>query len=227
MSAGKIAAQLITSMVFGLVFFGVALFLPAWTLHYWQAWVFIAVFMVSTVGLSLYIAIRYPAALQRRLHAGPSAESRPAQRVAIIAVIGSVVALLVTSALDHRFGWSSVPLPVTVVGYVLVFAGLTLTQVVIIQNNYAAANITVEPDQALVSTGLYSLVRHPMYSGTLLMLLGTPLALDSFWGLLLLTPATLALAVRIGDEEKLLTADLAGYRDYRTEVPYRLVPQVW
>lgn len=214
-------------MLFGLVFFGVALFVPAWTFHYWQAWLFIGVFMVSTLGPSLYIAVRYPEALQRRLHGGPTAETRPAQRIAITAIVGSVVALLVVSALDHRFGWSRVPLPVIAVGCVMVFAGLTFAQVVIIQNNYAAANITVEQGQALVSTGLYGVVRHPMYSGTLIMMLGTPLALDSFWGLLILIPALAALAMRIGDEEKMLTEELSGYREYLDQVRYRLVPHVW
>ena len=223
----KLAAHSIGSMAFGLVFFGVALFVPAWTFDYWQAWVFIAVFMVSTLGPSLYIAVKYPEALQRRLRGGPTAETRPAQRIAITAVVGSVVVLLVMSALDHRFGWSTVPLPVTVLGDVLVFAGLTFAQMVIIQNNYAAANITVERDQTLVSTGLYGLVRHPMYTGTLIMMLGTPLALDSLWGLLALIPAVAALAVRIRDEEKMLTEELSGYREYLDQVPYRLVPRVW
>jgi protein-S-isoprenylcysteine O-methyltransferase Ste14 len=223
----KLAAQSIGSMVFGLVFFGVALFVPAWTFDYWQGWVFIAVFMVSTLGPSLYIAVKYPEALQRRLHGGPTAETRPAQRIAITAIVGSVVVLLVVSALDHRFGWSPVPLPVTVVGYVLVFAGLTFAQIVIIQNNYAAANITVERDQTLVSTGLYGFVRHPMYTGTLVMMLGTPLALDSLWGLLALIPGLAALTLRIADEEKMLVEELTGYREYLDQVPYRLVPHVW
>jgi protein-S-isoprenylcysteine O-methyltransferase Ste14 len=223
----KLAVQSIGSMVFGLVFFGLALFLPAWTFRYWQGWAFIAVFMVATLGPSLYIAIKFPEALQRRMHGGPTAETRPAQRIAITAIVGSVVAVLVTSALDHRFGWSSVPLPVTVAGYVLVFAGLTIAQIVIIGNNYAAANIIVEPDQTLVSTGLYGLIRHPMYFGTAVMMLGTPLALGSWWGLLVLIPAQAALAMRINDEEKMLTEELSGYREYRTTVPYRLVPHVW
>ncbi|MET0701563.1 MAG: isoprenylcysteine carboxylmethyltransferase family protein [Mycobacterium sp.] len=223
----KLAAQSAGSMVFGLVFFGLGLFVPAWTFHYWQAWVFIGVFMVSTLGPSLYIAIRYPEALQRRLHGGPTAETRPAQRIAITAIVGSVVALLVVSALDHRFGWSTVPLPVIVAGCAMVFAGLTFAQVVIIQNNYAAANVIVEQGQTVVSTGLYGIVRHPMYSGTLIMMLGTPLALDSLWGLLVLIPALAALALRIGDEEKMLTEELDGYREYLEQVPYRLVPHVW
>ncbi len=223
----KLVIQSVVSMVFGILFFGVALFLPAWTFHYWQAWVFIAVFTASTMGPSMYLAVCKPETLARRLHAGPTAETRPRQRIAIAATVAMVVALLVVSALDHRFGWSSVPTPVTVIGFALVGIGLTLAQLVVIQNNYAAATITVEDGQPLVSSGLYGIVRHPMYVGALVMMLGTPLALDSVWGLLVVIPALLALALRIVDEEELLTDELDGYRDYRTHVRYRLIPHVW
>ena len=115
---------------------------------------------------------------------------------------------------------------VVVIGNVLVSAGLTIAQFVVIQNNYAGATITVEADQTLVSTGLYGLVRHPMYSGTLVMMLGTPLALDSYWGLFHCT-GVLILAARITDEEKMLRDELDGYQEYTQKVPYRLVPGVW
>ena len=130
-----LALKSLGSVVFGLLFFGVCLFLPAWTFDYWQGWVFIAVFMVGTMGLSLYIAVKFPAALERRLHGGPTAETRPAQRIIITALVATVVATLAVSALDHRFGWSTVPLVAVVVGNVLVFAGVTLAQFVIVQNN--------------------------------------------------------------------------------------------
>jgi protein-S-isoprenylcysteine O-methyltransferase Ste14 len=223
----KIGLQIIASTLIGLMFFGLALFLPAWTFHYWQAWVFIAVFIVTTIGPSIYLAVKDPAALQRRMHAGPTAETRPAQRIAISAAVLAVVALLVVSALDHRFGWSSVPLAVIVLGNVLVAVGLLVAQLVVIQNSYASANITVEADQELASTGLYGLVRHPMYVGTLVMMIGTPLALDSYWGLAVLIPGLLALAARIVDEEKMLSAELAGYDEYTQKVRYRLLPGVW
>ena len=139
----------------------------------------------------------------------------------------SVIALLVVSSLDHRFGWSSVPLIVTVLGDVLVAAGLLVAQLVVVQNGYAAATITVDAEQTLVSSGLYGVVRHPMYLGALIMMAGTPLALDSYWGLAVLIPASLALAARSLDEERMLTAELAGYDDYVRQVRYRLVPGVW
>jgi protein-S-isoprenylcysteine O-methyltransferase Ste14 len=223
----KIALQTLASTVFGVVFFGLALFWPAGTFDYWQAWVFMAAFMVSTMGPTLYIAVKMPDALRRRMRAGPFAETRTLQKVVIAGTILAVVAVLVISAFDHRFGWSTVPTPVIIGGNVLVFVGLTIAQVVVVQNNYAGATITVEAGQQLVSTGLYGLVRHPMYFGTLIMMIGTPLALDSYWGLLAIAPALLILAVRIDDEETMLREELSGYDAYMDKVHYRLVPGVW
>lgn len=223
----KIALQTLGSAIFGLVFFGILLFLPAGTFSYWQAWVFIAVFFVATLIPSVFLAVRYPAALRRRMKVGPTAETRPAQKLAITGTILLVIAVTVLSALDHRFGWSSVPTAVVVLGAVMVAVGLTIAQLVILQNNYAAATITVEAGQELVSTGLYGIVRHPMYVGTLIMMFGMPLALDSYWGLVTLVPGVLILAYRILDEEKLLSAELTGYREYMQKVHYRLLPYVW
>jgi protein-S-isoprenylcysteine O-methyltransferase Ste14 len=223
----KLALQFTISFVVSVAFFSLALFRPAGTFDYWQAWVYMAVFVASTLGSSLYLAVKYPAALQRRMKAGPTAETRPVQRVVMVATIASVVAQLVVSAFDHRFGWSSVPVPMVIVGDVLVGVGLLVAQYVVVQNGYAAATITVDADQPLVSTGLYGLVRHPMYFGTLIMMLGTPLALDSYWGFVVLIPAFVALAVRIGDEEKMLTEELDGYGAYMQKVRYRLLPGVW
>jgi len=223
----KLAIQTIASSLFGLLFFGLALFGPAGTFHYWQAWVFIGVFMLATMVPSVYLAAKNPAALQRRLNAGPTAETRPIQRIIISATVALVVAVLVVSALDHRFGWSSVPVPVVWVGNVLVVVGLVLAQFVVIQNSYASANITVEADQPLVATGLYGVVRHPMYVGALIMMIGSPLALDSLWGVAVVLCAVPVLAARILDEEKLLTEQLNGYREYTTRVRARLIPYVW
>jgi protein-S-isoprenylcysteine O-methyltransferase Ste14 len=215
------------SAAVGLVAFGLLLFLPAGTFHYWQAWVFLAVFAFYTWVPSVYLAVKNPAALERRMHAGPMAESRPLQQIVATVVFICFPAMLVVSALDHRFGWSPVPTPITVVGDILVAIGLGVAMLVIAQNGYASANITVESGQTLVSTGLYGLVRHPMYTGNVIMMVGVPLALDSYWGLVFVIPALLALAFRIRDEEQLLQQQLSGYRDYTQKVHYRLLPYVW
>jgi len=211
----------------GTAVFGGLLFLPAWTLDYWQAWVFIAVFAVTSGVPSLYLAWRDPAALERRMHAGPIAETRPVQKVIASVAFLSLPAAMAFSALDHRFGWSPVPAAVSWIGDVLVALGLGIAMLVVIQNRYAAASITVEAGQELVSTGLYSLVRHPMYLGTSIMTIGVPLALGSRWGLLVLVPTAIGIVFRILDEERMLEQQLAGYREYTRSVPCRLLPYVW
>ncbi len=136
-------------------------------------------------------------------------------------------AMFVVSALDHRFGWSAPPAAVCLVGDVLVAVGLVMVVLVIIQNNYAATTVRVESGQSVVSTGLYGLVRHPMYTANVIMMIGLPLALGSYWGLAFVAPGLMVLASRIRDEEKLLEGELAGYREYTQKVRYRLVPGMW
>ena len=215
------------SAALGLAVFGLLLFVPAGTLHYWQAWVFLAVFAASTWIPSVYLMRTNPAALERRMRAGPIAETRPLQRILITIVFVTFPAMFVVSALDHRFGWSPVPVPVTVIGDALVALGLGIAMVVVIQNGYAAANVTVEEGQTVVSTGLYALVRHPMYTGNILLIVGVPLALDSYWGLVFVIPGLIVLVARIRDEEHLLADELTGYREYAQQVHYRLLPYLW
>ncbi len=207
--------------------FGLLVFWPAGTFDYRQGWVFIAVFAVATLIPSVYLAVKNPETLRRRMQAGPGAETRPLQKLISAVAFGSMAAMIVVSALDFRFGWSTVPAAVSVVGDVLVAVGLTIAMLVTIQNGYAAANITVESGQRLSSTGWYGFVRHPMYFGNVILMIGVPLALGSYWGLLFVVVGLVVLALRINDEEALLTTELAGYRDYMHKVHYRLLPYVW
>jgi protein-S-isoprenylcysteine O-methyltransferase Ste14 len=223
----KLFIQAVAASLFGLVFFGVFLFWPAGTFDYWQAWVFIAIFTAVSSGPTMYWGLRRPEVLRRRLHAGPIAETRAAQKVATVGTMAMVIAALVVSALDHRFGWSQVPTPVVVIGDILVAFGLGMATLVVNQNSYASATIRVEAGQPLISTGLYGVVRHPMYTGALIMMVGMPLALDSYWGLVTFLPGVAVLALRIVDEEKMLRQELAGYDEYTQKVHYRLVPGVW
>ncbi len=220
-------AQALVSGLFGVILFGLLLFLPAWTFNYWQAWVFIAIFTVATTSPNIYLAARRPDVLARRFHSGPTAESRPAQKIASLAYWMSFAAIAVVSAFDHRFGWSSVPTTVVVVGELLVALGLGIAMFVVLQNSYASSTVRVEPDQKVVSTGLYALVRHPMYFGLLIAMVGAPPALGSYWGLVVVLPALTVLVLRIHDEEQLLRAELSGYTAYTAKVRARLVPYVW
>lgn len=213
--------------VIGIVVLGVLLFVPAGTLAYWPGWAFIVVFTVMTNAIGLYLAIKDPAALERRVKFGANKETRPLQRIVIGVVTVGLVAVLVVSALDWRLGWSNVPLWVIVAGDVLVAGGLYLTLIVLQQNSFAASTIETMEGQRVISTGLYGVVRHPMYLGALIMSAGVPLALGSYWGLLIIAVVIPVLVLRIGDEEKMLVGELKGYADYRQHVRSRLVPGVW
>ena len=210
-----------------LAVFGLMLFLSAGTINYWQAWIFLVVFAVSTWITGLYVLRTNPVALQRRTGGGPTAETRTVQKAVMGGLWLSLAALVVVSALDHRFGWSRVPTALCLVGDVLVAAGLSVWMLVVIQNSYAAATVRVETGQKVVSTGLYGLVRHPMYTGNVIMMAGIPLALGSYWGLVFVVPGVIVLALRIRDEERLLQEELNGYREYTGKVRYRLVPYMW
>ncbi len=223
----KTAIQAVTTSIIGFGAFLLMVFLPAGTFHYWRGWAFIAVFAVATMIPNVYLAVTNPAALQRRMQVGPAAESRPLQKIIITFAFVSMGAMIVVSALDYRYGWSSVPVAVSVIGDILVGTGLLIAMITTIQNGYAAANINVESGQQVVSTGAYSVVRHPMYFGNVVMIIGVPLALGSYWALLFIVPGVAVLATRILDEEKALAQDLAGYDDYAHTVHYRLVPGVW
>jgi protein-S-isoprenylcysteine O-methyltransferase Ste14 len=219
--------KLAASSAIGLVVLGFILFYAAGTFDYWQGWVFIGVSTMATIGPSLYLARTDPAALQRRMHGGPLAEGRTVQKFIIIGSFGALFAMMALSAYDHRVGWSSVPAIVCVLGDVLIVVGLVAGMVVVVQNSYAGASVRVEEGQKLASSGLYGLVRHPMYAANVILMVGVPLALGSYWGLLLVIPAQLVLVLRILDEEKLLTQELVGYREYKQRVRYRLAPYVW
>ena len=206
---------------------GLLLFWPAGTFDYWQAWVFLAIYAVISVTCCIYWGLANPAVLQRRLRAGPKAETRLAQKFVSTALITAFAAVFVVSGLDHRFGWSAPPTAVSVLGQVTVALGLVLGVLAIVENAYAAANITVEDEQPVISTGMYGFVRHPMYFTALLTMVGLPPALGSYWGLAGALISVPILVVRILDEEQLLSHELSGYREYTGRVRYRLLPHLW
>lgn len=223
----KLGLQAAVSTGVGFAVFAILVFGPAGTFDYWQGWAFIAVFAAASTLPSIYLASHDPAALRRRMQAGPTAETRPVQKFASTMAFLLLAVMIASGALDHRLGWSAVPAAVSVLGDVLVATGLGIAMLVVIQNSYAAANVKVETGQTVVSTGLYGLVRHPMYFGNVIMMIGLPPALGSYWALLLLIPGLALLVLRIGDEEKMLRAELAGYDEYTQKVRYRLLPYVW
>jgi protein-S-isoprenylcysteine O-methyltransferase Ste14 len=203
------------------------IFLPAWSPRYWQGWLYWLLFGAACVLITLYFLRHDRALIERRMQAGPGAETEPRQKLILTLASVALIAMYIVSPLDYRFGWSFVPAWLVLVGDTLVvlsFHGFFLT---FRQNAFAAATVRVESDQPVISTGLYAVVRHPMYAAALALILGTPLALGSWWGLV---PAALLLAAlvwRLLDEEQYLARNLPGYTDYQRKVHARLVPYVW
>lgn len=223
----RLALQILRTILVGAPVLGACIFLPAGTLRYWQAWVFLAVFTAATNAIGVYLALRDPVLLQRRKHVGPGAEQHLVEKVFAWFAIACCLGLLVFCGFDRRFGWSPVPGYVAVLGDVLVVLGLLLTFLVLKQNPYSRSTVERFESQHVVSTGLYGVVRHPMYVGALVMLAGVPLALDPWWGLAAVPLMLPALVVRIQDEERMLRKELAGYDEYTRRVCYRLVPGIW
>jgi protein-S-isoprenylcysteine O-methyltransferase Ste14 len=205
----------------------VLLFLPAWTFYYWQAWVFLAVFFVPVLAITLYIMQKDPKLLERRTASGPVAEKEKSQKIIQSLASITFIALIVFPAIDHRRAWSRVPPYGIAAGDCLVALGLLGVFCVFKENSYTSAIIEVAAEQKVVSTGPYALVRHPMYIGALIMLLGVPLALGSWWGLFTIIPMTLVIIWRLLDEEKFLVRNLLGYSEYMNKVKYRLLPFLW
>ena len=202
-------------------------FVPAGTVHFWQAWLFLAVFAVLTIAMGAYFVVTDPALVARRMEVGPRAETEPAQRMAIGILLIALLAMLVLPGFDRRFHWSNVPAWLTVLADLGIVAGYFVFFYVMKENTYAAATVRVESGQKVVSTGLYGVVRHPMYMGTLPLMIALPLALGSYWSLLAVVPALAALIWRLLDEERVLRRDLPGYADYCARVRWRLLPGIW
>ena len=205
----------------------VILFVPAGTLNYWQAWIFWLIFVFCILIVSAYFLQKDLTLIAGRLKVGATAEQDRIQRLTQVVISVFFILLLLVPSLDHRFQWSIVPSTLSLVADAFVGFGLLIIFLVFKENTYTSVLVEVKEGQKVISTGPYSKVRHPMYSGALLMLLFIPLALGSYWGLLAFPPILAAIAVRSIAEERFLAKDLQGYNEYREKVRYRLVPYVW
>ena len=203
---------------------GSVLFIPAGTLKYWEAWLYMGVLLIPMSFAVRYLLKRSPELLERRLQ---TREREATQKRVIGAGWVLFLAMFILPGLDFRFGWSSVPVPVVIAADLVVLLGYGLIIRVFSENQYAARTVQVDEGQHIIKTGPYAIVRHPMYVGTLLMYLVTPLALGSYWALIPAAFIIPMLVVRIRNEEQVLERDLVGYREYKQETKYRLVPRLW
>ena len=210
-----------------LVGLAVLLFLSAGTLQYWQAWLYLAIFMGSTTVVTVDLMLNDRALLERRLRAGPSAEREPTQKAIIRAAAVAFAILLTLPGIERRLGYASSNVAASVAGDLLVVFGFAIVWRVYRENSFTSAAVRVEDTQLLVSSGPYAIVRHPMYSGAACCIASTPLALGSTWAAVPALTLVLLMVWRIHEEERVLKAELPGYVEYARRVRHRLLPFVW
>ncbi|HME69264.1 MAG TPA: isoprenylcysteine carboxylmethyltransferase family protein [Myxococcota bacterium] len=227
MDANGLRRKALTWVVGWQLILALLLFVPAWSARFWEAWVYWTLFFFAELSGTLYFLKRDPALVESRLKFGPTAEHEKSQKV-IQALVGVLAcAVWVVPGIERRFHPSVIPRPLVLVADAIVVAGFVITFSAGRENSYASSVIEVTAGQRVVSTGVYGLVRHPMYAGGLLMLLATPLALGSLWALVFAVALCGVVAARLLDEERYLSGHLAGYKEYCGKVRYRLIPYVW
>jgi len=217
----------IWTSVIGTIAIVALIFIPAGTLNYWRGWAYLATFVVCCLAYTVYLVKYDPALLKRRTEAGVSHEKERTQKFIIFFLYAFFIALAILPPLDFRFGWSRVPWYVSGLGDALVVVSFYIFYLVSKVNTYAAANVRVEEGQKVISSGMYRFVRHPMYFGALFLVLATPLALGSWWALLLTPLSIPVLYFRIANEEEVLLRDLRGYAEYHATVRWRLIPGIF
>jgi len=220
----KLACRALSKFAVGFAVVGALLFLPAGSLGYGKGWLFLGLLFIPMLILGVVLLIKAPELLEKRI----SVKEKEGTQRAVVAVSGLMfVAGFVVAGLDFRFGWSKVPLWVVILAAVVLLVSYGLYAEVMRENAYLSRTVEVQKGQKVIDTGLYGIVRHPMYAVTLWLFLSIPLVLGSFWSLLCFLPYIAVIVVRIRNEEKVLEAGLEGYRDYKKRVKYRLLPFVW
>jgi protein-S-isoprenylcysteine O-methyltransferase Ste14 len=226
-AAMSLLVRTLAGFVFLFAVMGLVVFAAAGSFGYWQGWLLIGVFAGASGVITAWLWVHDKALLERRVKAGPTSELDPVQRV-IQALAGVVfLGVLLVPALDHRFAWSRAPTFVVLTGDALVALGFLVVFLVFRENTFTSGTIEIADDQRVIDTGPYALVRHPMYAGALVMFVGMPLALGSWWGLVVAAGIVPILAWRLLREETFLCEHLPGYPDYRRRTRFRLAPMLW
>ncbi len=222
----KLTAKVLAEIGIMFVILCLAVFLPAGSFNFWQAWLYLPVFFVPTVFITIYLLIKSPQLVERRMR-GLSQERRTIQKIIQLMISPLFFSLFIIAGFDHRLDWSHVPAIFVIFANIAVLYSWYIEFLALRENSYASSVIEVSTDQQVISTGPYASVRHPMYSGAIIMILFTPIALASWWGVFPAILICFAIVLRLLDEEKLLHQSLAGYDRYCLKVRFRLIPKVW
>ena len=220
----KLVLEALTKFICGLLMVGLLIFLPAGTLEYTYGWLFAGLLFIPMLIAGFIMLAKSPEFLKKRLNG----KEKQGTQKGVVALSGLMfIAGFVVAGLDYRFGWTKMPLPVTVIASVLFLVAYALYAEVMRENAYLSRTIKVEEGQKVVDTGLYGVVRHPMYMATILLFLMIPLVLGSWYALIAFAFYPAIIIVRLKDEEKLLTRELPGYAAYKKKVKYRIIPFIW
>jgi protein-S-isoprenylcysteine O-methyltransferase Ste14 len=216
--------KILLFFISALVATGLMLFMPAGSLDYWQAWVFIGVLFIPIIFVMLYLLKHDRGLLERRMQFS----EKEAQQKTIISISKIVFFIgFLIPGFDHRFGWSNVPIFIIIMADIIILLGYLLVFFVFKENTYTSRIIEVEKKQKVIASGPYSLIRHPMYAGMISMFIFMPLALGSYWALACFIPMVILIILRLFNEEQVLLRDLKGYKAYCRKVRYRLIPGLW
>jgi protein-S-isoprenylcysteine O-methyltransferase Ste14 len=220
----KLIIKVVIRFTFAFVMMALLFFLPARTIYFWEAWVFMALLLIPAICLLFYLLKKDPEVLEKRMQIKEKEkEQKLLMKISSLFFIGA----LLIPGFDKYYGWSNMPLWLKIIGDIMVFLGYIMFVVVLLQNRYASRIIEVQKKQKVIDTGLYSVVRHPMYDAFLLLYGFAPLALGSYWMLLGNVHLIFVIVFRILNEEKVLMKELAGYEEYMQKVRYRLIPGLW
>ena len=220
----RLLIKTLIAFLSGLLITGAMLFLSAGTLAYWGAWLFIALLFTPILVMGVVLFIKNPELLCKRLEM----KEREKEQKSVVALSGLLLmGSFITAGLDYRFGWSQVSNVIVIVASIVLLVGYALYAEVLRENVYLSRVVEVRTDQRVIDTGLYGIVRHPMYFAVTLLYLAIPLVLGSWWALLVMSPCILLLAARIKNEEQVLCQGLSGYTDYMKRVRYRMIPFIW
>jgi protein-S-isoprenylcysteine O-methyltransferase Ste14 len=220
----KLIFKAILNCFLALIFFGLSLFLPANSLLFWNAWLFLGVFIVLMFLILIYLSIHDPHLMEKRMRGDE--KEKPQKLIMLLLILSALLAFIV-SGFDFRYHWSTVPAFLIVLSTSIMIFGFLMLFMVTLQNNYASRVIEIQEEQKLIDTGLYSLIRHPMYLAFSIIFIVTPLILGSYFAFLPVIFIPILVACRIVNEEKVLQRGLKGYDLYMKKVRYRLIPYIW
>ncbi len=220
----KLFLEAMTKIIMGIIIIGLLIFIPAGSIEFFNGWLFIILLFVPMFVAGIFMMINNPELLKRRLNA----KEKEGEQKEVVALSGIMFIVgFIIAGLNYRYNWMELSNTIVVIGSIIFLLSYFLYAIVLIQNEYLLRTIEVEKDQKLVDTGLYGIIRHPMYLATISLFLSMPLILGSFYSFIIFLAYPFIIVKRIKNEEKVLEKDLKGYKEYEKKVKYRLIPYIW